>query len=314
MAEAMRVPTGDASASADELVQEFVDSRGQRLATDRRRGVLRGVKLLGLVSKNGRTYREGALRSAMHLYDGAKVNVNHPHGDPLGPRDYRDRLGVIRNVSLRPSEGLFGDLHYNPNHALAEQLAWDAEHSPENVGLSHNVAATTRREGDTLVVESIARVHSVDLVADPATTSGLYEQAEPRHEEPSSDPPLGNGAEEAAVESAPTAVADDEVDALREELGSLRHAELVRAVLKEHGFAGPDDPLLDESLMAAIEATRNESVVRDLVEQRAALVSRVRETAAAAPVCESRAADPLGSGDARKVDGVEEFLRSVTRR
>jgi hypothetical protein len=78
--------------------------------------------------------------------------------------------------------GLRGDFHFNPKHALAEQLIWDAEHSPENVGFSHNVEARTSRRDGKVVVEEITRVQSVDLVADPATTRGLFEQHEPAGE------------------------------------------------------------------------------------------------------------------------------------
>jgi hypothetical protein len=162
--------------AVQEPLQEYVQSAGRRLRVDVRRGVLRGVKLLGLRSRNGRRYEESALRKAIGLYEGSKVNVNHPVRDPLAPRDYRDRLGIVRNVRVEPGQGLFGDLHYNPSHPLAEQLAWDAEHAPENVGLSHNVLARTRRDGQEIVVEAITRVQSVELVADPATTAGLFEQ------------------------------------------------------------------------------------------------------------------------------------------
>jgi len=158
-----------------ETLQEFFDSRGVAMRVDRQAGVIRGVKILGLQSRNGRAYLPQALARAAGLYEEAKVNVNHPQGHPGGPRDYRDRMGVIRNVAVRTGEGLFADLHFNPKHALAEQLAWDAEHAPENVGFSHNVQARTRREGDRVVVEAITRVQSVDLVADPATTRGLFE-------------------------------------------------------------------------------------------------------------------------------------------
>jgi hypothetical protein len=109
------------------------------------------------------------------LYEGAKVNVNHPLAGPLTPRDYRDRLGVIRQVEFRPGAGLFGNLHFNPRHAIAEQLAWDAEHNPQNVGFSHNVLAKVARDGERTVVEQITHVQSVDLVADPAATQGLFE-------------------------------------------------------------------------------------------------------------------------------------------
>ena len=43
------------------------------------------------------------------------------------------------------------------------------------MGFSHNVEARTARRGDRVVVEAITRVQSVDLVADPATTRGLFE-------------------------------------------------------------------------------------------------------------------------------------------
>src|SRR3954454_10414842 len=158
-----------------ELLQEFVDSRRQTLRVDRAAGVIRGVKLLGLSSRNGRRYREDALTGAIGLYEGAKVNINHPKGHPLSPRDYQDRLGVVRGVEFRAGDGLFGDLHFNPKHALSEQLVWDAEHAPQNVGMSHNVLARTKRSGDETIVEAITKVQSIDLVADPATTDGLYE-------------------------------------------------------------------------------------------------------------------------------------------
>jgi len=158
----------------NEMLQELVDSRGVSVRVDPRQGVIRGVKILGLESRNGRSYRPEALSQAAPLYEGAKVNVNHPKGTPNAPRDYQDRIGVIRNVAVLP-EGLFGDFQFNPKHALAEQLVWDAEHAPENVGFSHNVEARTSRSGERVVVEAILRVQSVDLVADPATTRGLFE-------------------------------------------------------------------------------------------------------------------------------------------
>ena len=147
------------------------------MRVDAQAGVIRGVKVLGLESRNGRTYLPEALAEAAQLYEDAKVNVNHPKGNPAGPRDYQDRIGAIRDVAMQPGEGLFADFHFNPKHALAEQLIWDAEHAPENVGFSHNVEARLGRRGERVVVEAITRVQSVDLVADPATTRGLFESA-----------------------------------------------------------------------------------------------------------------------------------------
>lgn len=160
----------------DESLLEYADCKGLSLRIDRERGVVRGVKILGLESRNGRSYAADAVARARELYEGAKVNVNHARGNPSAPRDYQDRIGVIRNVAFTAESGLFGDLHYNPEHALAGQLEWDAEHSPESVGLSHNVLAQTSKRDERVVVEAITRVLSVDLVADPATTRGLFEE------------------------------------------------------------------------------------------------------------------------------------------
>src|SRR5262249_24823914 len=144
---------------------------------------------------------EEALVNAVRLYEGAKVNINHPKGHPLSPRDYQDRLGVVRGVAFRSGEGLFGDLHFNPKHALSEQLVWDAEHAPQNVGMSHNVLARTKRNGEETVVEAITKVQSIDLVADPATTSGLYEHAGGRESSAEHREPETGGSRDGASSS-----------------------------------------------------------------------------------------------------------------
>lgn len=159
----------------NELIHEFVRSDDAGMQVDAQRGIIRGVKVLGLASRNGRVYPAETLREAAICYEGAKVNVNHPKGDPASPRDYQDRLGSIRDVVFRDSAGLFADLHFNPRHTLAQQLIWDAEHAPQNVGFSHNVRAVTEQKDGKTVVRKIVCVNSVDLVADPATTAGLFE-------------------------------------------------------------------------------------------------------------------------------------------
>jgi len=158
-----------------EMIREYCDSRGETLKVDREHGVIGGVKILGLSSKNNRTYTKEAVARAAALYEGSKVNIDHPEGNPNASRSYAARIGSVRNVTVDSDGGLRGDLHFNPKHALAEQLIWDAEHSPENVGFSHNIEGRTSRGKAGVVVEEISRVQSVDLVADPATTRGLFE-------------------------------------------------------------------------------------------------------------------------------------------
>lgn len=310
-----------------QAILEFVDSRGTALRVDDRAGVIRGVKILGLASRNGRRYLPAALEGAVALYEGAKVNVNHPKGAPNAPRDYQERIGVLRNVALRDADGagggadgaghggdagrggLFGDLHYNPRHALAEQLAWDARHAPENVGLSHNVLAVTARRGEETVVESIERVQSVDLVADPATTRGLFEQADAAR----SADAAGRAARavwlaelsldelrsargdlvESILETAMSEIAElrADVDRLRAEKSIVERRARLKTLLAEFELPDPDldGPgsraiVSDEFLRAALAAA-DEAALRRIVEERAALVRTARNGAASGRSC-----------------------------
>jgi len=227
-----------------ELLQEFCAAHTPGVRVDRQAGVIRGVKILGLSSRNGRRYEPAALGAAVALYEGAKVNLNHPKGSAIGPRDYQDRLGVIRDVELRDGEGLFADFHFNPKHALAEQLIWDAEHSPGNVGFSHNVTArTTRRDGQT-VVEAITRVQSVDLVADPGTTQGLFEQRQHEQDTPDeSDTPVPDQFAELR----------EEIRQLREQLAESRRPATVAPQSREQALVeGMFRPHDVESFVRAI--------------------------------------------------------------
>lgn len=286
-----------------EMLQEYADSRGVTVEVDRQAGVIRGVKILGLQSRNGRTYLPEALAQAVPFYERAKVNVNHPKGCPNAPRDYQDRIGVIRNAVVRPGEGLFGELHFNPKHALAEQLIWDAEHLPENVGFSHNVEARTSRNGDQVVVEAILRVQSVDLVADPATTRGLFESAGTAVGQ---SPLVGLTVEELKQQrpdliEALTQETAAELARLRAELDRYQAAEAVRQkqfrvgqLLKEFHLPDPDRAqgwarlLVSPQFVQAILDSPDEAAMRRIVEDRAALARSVAALASAEPPDPSR--------------------------
>jgi hypothetical protein len=142
---------------------------------DKANGVVRGVKVLGLSSSHGYRYSPDAVRGAAGLYEGKAVNIDHPQDrSKLGAsRSYYDRFGKLHNIKYVEGKGLFGDLHYNKKHRAAEQFEYDVEHDPSNLGLSHNASGQATSGGD--LVESITEVRSVDLVADPATTMGLFE-------------------------------------------------------------------------------------------------------------------------------------------
>lgn len=277
--------------SSFETVTEYFDSSGATLAVEE--GVIRGVKILGLESKNGRVYPKETVTRAQKLYEGVKVNVDHPTGDPGQQRSYSSRMGVMENVQMGEGEsGLFADFRYNPKHALAEQLQWDATNAPENVGFSHNVLAKIIRRGGKAVVEEITRVQSVDLVADPATTRGLFEATDHQEEEGANMPAdtltleglkanypalvetIATQAVEASTESEDQKTVAAELAKLKEELDTYKVKErlaedrlAVDALIKEAKL--PEHVVTDvwvESLMAADEPTREK-----LIEDRQAI-------------------------------------------
>jgi hypothetical protein len=290
----------------DETLREYVDSRGVVMRVDRDAGVIRGVKVLGLKSRNGRVYLPDALVQAVGLYEGARVNVNHAKTTPFAPRDYQDRIGAIRNVVARRDEGLFADFHFNPKHALSEQLLWDAEHAPENVGFSHNVQARTSRQGDQVVVEAITSVQSVDLVADPATTQGLFESAV---DVPPVEalPTLAEATADALRERRP-----DLVDALlREQAAELarleaeierlqlaeamaRKADLVRRLLVEAELPDPGSgnawaqSIVSRRFVESLMAAPDEPAIKELIEERARLVRDIARRGMTPPSGECR--------------------------
>ena len=210
------------------LMEYFQAGGGASLRIDREGGVLYGVKILGCQSRNGRLYPTDTLRDALPLYENAKVNLDHPTGPPDMPRSYQDRFGVVRNVMIREDEGLFADFHFNPHHPLAEQLLWDAEHAPENVGFSHNVEASLERHEGKVVVKRIVNVRSVDLVADPATTAGLFESAEPDSETNTT----------VVVETDELATLRERLAACESRLDRLVQESVVRPISREQGGFG----------------------------------------------------------------------------
>ena len=267
-----------------EQLTEFVVNT-DALKVDREKGIIYGVKILGGQSKNGRTYTEDAMRQAVGLYEGAKANVNHPKGpNAKAPRDVEDRLGSFREVEHRPGSGLFGNLHYNPKHRLAESLAWAAENSPTDMGFSHNVEARTSRQNGRVFVEAITQVNSVDLVADPATTNSFFEHTE----EPdamsltevtleqikTARPDLVSSILTEAKQSAEAMAQANELKTLREELDAFKTKEKlaarkaeVDAKLTEAKL--PKTVLSDVFLESCYEA--DDAKLAKLIEDRAAL-------------------------------------------
>lgn len=141
---------------------------------DKEAGIIPHVKVLGRESKNGRTYSDRALDDAAKLYEGAEVNVDHPdRKQPDRERGVMEGYGVLKNTK-RESDGVYADLHYLKSHGSASVIVERVERGFP-IGLSHNADGKVNQRGKKTMVESIHRVHSVDLVRNPATNKNLFE-------------------------------------------------------------------------------------------------------------------------------------------
>lgn len=280
-------------------LREYLGWGETPMQVDREAAIIRGVKVLGLQSRNGRRYTEEALRRAVPLYEGAKVNVNHPPGPGTVPRDYRDRLGFLSDVEYRAGEGLFANLHFNPRHDVAERLIWDAQHAPQNVGLSHNVLARVRPEGELTVVYEIAQVLSVDLVADPASTQGLFEAQSSSAREIS-------GPAELPPDRGAAPHVQEEVRLLRRELA-------LRRALRDSLLAAPDEA---GSGRVAIGPNLWRVLLREADPPQSRLLAELAEMVRTVRREGDRVTTRPTSRDALLPGGeptAEEFARSITR-
>lgn len=167
--------------SATLLDGSFAES-GQfsSLIIDRGAGVIRNIKILGPVSKNGRKYAQDAMRNACTLYENAVVNKNHDRVNQ-NDRDVDDRLGRIVNAHYIEGEGIYGDFELLMSHPMADRIMEAAEKMPNTMGFSHFADCAYRKVKGVEEVVEIRKVYSVDLVANPATTSSLSESVNEAH-------------------------------------------------------------------------------------------------------------------------------------
>lgn len=176
--------------SGRRLAESFTQSGPLRV--DREKGVIFGVRVLGHESRNtygvagveATEYAESSHRDACRLYEGMKVNIDHVR-EGGKERSSRDKFGVLRNAktvieSNHPAT--YADLHYLKSHEMADRVAEDVEKGMGVFGLSHDAFVGKERVDrgrKRLVIESLRKVNSVDLVGDAATNRNLWESEEP---------------------------------------------------------------------------------------------------------------------------------------
>lgn len=169
---------------------------------DTESGVIRGVKVLGLESRNtgkvlglDETYFGDAvnkpygypvetMKSALPMFEGVAVCIDHPQFDYKpsgerivvgGERKVTDRFGRLVNVRVT-EHGTFADLEYVKSHPLASMVVEFAQRMPEAIALSINAFAHWGLQNGKIVCEQILDVRSVDIVGEkPGTTKGFFE-------------------------------------------------------------------------------------------------------------------------------------------
>ncbi len=127
-------------------------------------------------SKNGRNYPHHVLEAAVPLYEGAKAFDHHRTPQELASSTIVGLVGHYRNVRAA-GHCLEGDLHLLPSathtaEALDASIAAQAQGLPPVVGISHDAMTEMRPvvTGGKRIQEAvrITKVHSCDVVADPA--------------------------------------------------------------------------------------------------------------------------------------------------
>jgi len=160
----------------ERLVEQF-DFRGSTV--DRENWVIKGVKVLGRTSRNGRIYEDSAIRDSSLLCENLPVTVRGGHN--RNDRDYHSQNGQLRNGEARnlgtEKAASYYDWHLNPADELTEKICYDAENFPENVPLSHEVSVYQGEmdEQGVLHVERLIEVDGVAAVYRGGTNRSLFE-------------------------------------------------------------------------------------------------------------------------------------------
>ena len=141
---------------------------------DRAEGVIYGALICGPESANGGNYSRRSFGDG-GVYRGRHVYLNHRRGQELRAEDKIGWFGD--DIRFRDNGMPEGDFHVLKSHPMAEVVLEAAERNPSLFGFSHVARIDTKDRGGAgrYAVESVLEVRSIDLVADPATTKGLFE-------------------------------------------------------------------------------------------------------------------------------------------
>jgi hypothetical protein len=177
--EAYLASEGERATEAVTEVEDRIDGRvleAAGTATDGGR-IFRVEIIAAGDSKNGRRYPAQVLESAVPLYEGAKAFDHHRSPAELQSSTIHGLVGHYRNVKWKNGRCMEADLHLLPSathtaEALDATITAQAAGLAPLVGISHDAMTVlkTVNTGGRHVQEAvrITKVHSADVVADPA--------------------------------------------------------------------------------------------------------------------------------------------------
>ena len=152
--------------------RSFLEFEMSNAQIDEETGKIRGVKFLGLNSRNGRRYEGSGVRKAVDLYDGRNIYLGHPD-NPESERKFDDWLGVSEDPWW--DNGVWGNVQLRTKSPRYPEVIEAARNFSLSLGCSHVAEGGSRFEGGLEIIDEITAVHSIDLVMNPATTNGLFE-------------------------------------------------------------------------------------------------------------------------------------------
>lgn len=169
-----------------EIREEFTDwaESAEVIQEDGTAPVIRNVVLLGPVSRRDdgstrRRYPRSTLEAALQKFDGRQIYVDHRRQVGERVRPFREMIGVARNPRIDAEGRLRGDLCLDLSED-SRKVAWWAKNQPGMLGMSAHMGGRLRNHQGVEIAESLETVHSLDLVTQPATTRGLFEDQSER--------------------------------------------------------------------------------------------------------------------------------------
>lgn len=170
------IPPGMAQTTTEDRAESY-QPIGKPQSVDRDKGIVYGVLVCGLTSRNGGKYPIPVFENSVGHYEGKNVYVDlGQHQREQGTNIPAPvKFGTLRKARVT-AEGLRADLHYNPENAFTKEFLWAVDNDPTFYGLSHVARVHWKNNPDgSRTAESISNVVRVEIVGDPATATSVFE-------------------------------------------------------------------------------------------------------------------------------------------